>query len=192
MLLFGTLLAGKRRRDLVASKHAEAPLLPSAHGAAASGDGSVGLLGTWHNELQGEEHDEGADCTTSELQWAPRPRGKGPFDPATGLPTEGAAGGVRAAPGAHRPVASGTNPATGLPPRSNLAQPLLANGIPMQPSVPSAYPPIGGGGHEEDEDGGYTTERALARGVGAGESSKTSKGGRRAGFGLRTGFGRKR
>ena len=195
--MLGTLLAGKRRRDLVASKQAEAPLLPNAHGAAASGDGSAGLRGTWHNELEGEEHEGGADCATSELQRAPRPRGNGPFNPATGLPTEGAAGRVRPPPGAHHPVASGTNPATGpgLPLHSDLAQPLLANGIPMQPSVPSAYPPMGGIGHEEDEDGGCTTEYALARGVGAGESSKTSKtskGGRRAGFGLRIGFGRMR
>ena len=193
LLILGTLLAGKRRRDLVASKQAEAPLLPNAHGAAASGDGSAELLGTWHNELEGEEYKGGADCATSELQRAPRPRGNRPFNPATGLATEGAAGGVRPPPGAHRPVASGTNPATGLPLQSDLAQPLLANGIPMQPSVPSAYPFMGGIGHEgdeEDEDGGYTTE--CARHATPAAAPTTSKSGRRAGFGLRIGFGRMR
>ena len=46
------LLARKRRRDRVASKQAEAPLLPGTH--ATSGGGSPGLLGTWHAELEGE------------------------------------------------------------------------------------------------------------------------------------------
>jgi hypothetical protein len=38
----------------MASKQAEAPLLPGVYGGAASGGGGPGVLGMWHTELEGE------------------------------------------------------------------------------------------------------------------------------------------